>query len=351
LRSILALGMLATGLSGCGGFATPPAVSHSASDAMDRRADRSDKRFAVRGTLYVLTQQQAYPGIAGGLQAYTGYKPRLLGGIDGPASGINSPIAVATDTRGNIFVANGFGDDSCGTCAITEYAKGQYGDVAPVATISDSGWINGVSIDTHGNVYVAGQLPKTTNGVNGVYKYSGGSYGLSRQLDPAHQGSGIALDSQRRIYLSTIGNGYGKKGAVEVFAAGTKGSSHPIGTITGPDSQFFLPQGIAIDASGAIYVAQYDGDAITVYAPGTTNGDATPIRTISGDKTRIAFPSSLSIDKNGNLYVCDAGSPNLVLVFAPGAKKNVAPIEVFTSPPLQYAPLRATVFPESAPGP
>ncbi|HEY1429574.1 MAG TPA: hypothetical protein VGF18_08370, partial [Candidatus Tumulicola sp.] len=164
--------------------------------------------FKIAGRLYVITQQSAYPSIPGGLQGYGGSKPRLLGTIAGPTSEIDSPTAIATDRRGNMFVANGFGDDSCQTCVITEYGKGQYGDVAPMASIRDRvGWTYGIAIDAENDIYIAGQQPQSSDGVNGVYAYKNGSYGRSRQLDLHHEGTGIALDSHKRIYLSTINNG------------------------------------------------------------------------------------------------------------------------------------------------
>jgi hypothetical protein len=352
VRSIVAAGMLATLLAGCGGMTMPSSSPYAANAAIARLAGGSKPGFAIRGKLYAITQQQVYPGIAGGLQAYTGSKPRLLGSVDGPTSDITSPSAVATDRRGEVFVGNGFGDNSCQTCAITEYEKNRYGDVAPMATVRDNvGWTYGLAIDGRNNVYVAGQRPQSSDGRNGVFAFKGGKYSLSRQLDMDHEGTGIALDSKKRIYLATINNGYQEKGALEVFAAGTHGSSSPIGTITGPHTGMSVPHGVAIDSAGDIYVAQFAANSVTVYSANTKNGNATPIRTVVGSATQLQQPASLSFDKAGNLYVCDGGSPYDILVFAPNAEGDAAPVAVLQSPPLQYAPYRATTFPQSSPGP
>jgi hypothetical protein len=54
-----------------------------------------------------------------------------------------------------------------------------------------------------------------------------------------------------------------------------------------------------------------------------------PIREISGSKTTLHNPSGIAVDASGKIYVSDADrSRGRVLVYAAGANGNVAPSQV-----------------------
>lgn len=115
-----------------------------------------------------------------------------------------------------------------------------------------------------------------------------------------------------------------QQGGAEFFgiAEYAPGSGTPARTITPAnsvsDGSF---QGIAIDASGNVYVPDVAG-AVYVYAAGAS-GSATPIRTISGSSTELTGAGKLGFDANGNLWVATGQG---ILEFPPNANGNVAPI-------------------------
>ncbi|HEY1680424.1 MAG TPA: hypothetical protein VGF98_02145 [Candidatus Tumulicola sp.] len=339
---LCAFSLLFIVMSGCSGAATTPVVAARSATAIPN-GHASHSGFSIDGTLYIVELDQVDPSVIGAVQAYTGHKPRLLGTIAGLASGITTPYAIAPDRNGNIFVANGFGDSSCDTCTITEYAKQQYGDVAPLRTIGNVGPVNALYIDRHENIYTAGEAIGSLAGNNAVYHDVNGTYQRTRQLERRRLANGIALDASGRIYLSTSRNGYHGNGAIEVFSAGTHGSARPIGTITGPKTAIFSPSGLAFDQTSNLYVAQVAHASITVYPAGSTNGNIAPLRTIAGPDTTIQYPTALSFDRHGNLYVDDAGR---VLVFAPGAGGDAPPIATLSAPALQHWAVAMTVFPQ-----
>ena len=88
------------------------------------------------------------------------------------------------------------------------------------------------------------------------------------------------------------------------------------------------PSGVAFDAAGRLYTANYGNDSVTVHAPNAQPNDP-PERTIAGPQTGLTDPTSVAVGPDGELYVATF-SPGTVRVFAPGASGDVAPTRVIT---------------------
>ncbi len=178
------------------------------------------------------------------------------------------------------------------------YPAGSNGSVAPSTTI--------IPIDTDG--YLIDQYP-----------YSGG----------------IALDSNKNIYMVSPNGSYLGNGSITVYPAGSNGDATPSAIIsaddyTGSDNTGLgYPSGIVVDSTGRIYVtnAEYYGPGgvigpptVTVYPPGS-NGNVTPIAIIMGANTRLSSPWGIALDSSGNIYVVDDGAdgqgPGSVFVYPP----------------------------------
>jgi sugar lactone lactonase YvrE len=241
-------------------------------------------------------------------------------------TGLSEPQFVAFDANGNIYVTN------WGTASITIYAKGSKGDAAPIATIGGSNTgletPNGIALDASGNIYV------TDSGVGSVFVYSapGKSTGLLNEapIDTItgvttglSSPEGIAVDpTSDNIYVADWG-----ASSVFVYPAlggsgwsGGKYSVAPIDSISGPATDLYSPEGLALDSSHNIYVAD-QGDAcggcggmpasVFVYpalgGSGWSGGtySAAPIDTITGSNTDLYWPEGLALDSSGNIYVAD----------------------------------------------
>jgi sugar lactone lactonase YvrE len=252
--------------------------------------------------------------------------------IEGTATGLSNPRGIGRDAAGNVYVAN------YGTNSVTVYASGSNGNVAPVRTISGSNTqINGpegLTIDGAGSVYVANQTDHKilvfAAGANGnvapARRITGTCTGLNRPM-------GIALDTSGRLYVANLG-AYNSSSTqlVTVYDAGANGNANPLATIAGNATLLDNPLGIAVDGTGYIYVANYgntdggptnSGTRVVVYAPGAS-GNAVPARVITGG---MAEPTGLAVDATGALHV--ANFPfNYLTVFAPGANGPSTPIRI-----------------------
>ena len=268
-----------------------------------------------------------------------------ISSIGGPNTGLAGPNGVALDSSGTIYVANvGRGAPPRGS--ITIYPADADGDVAPTATIAgaNTGLDNpqGVALDSSGNIYVANAIGGASR-FGSVTAYPAGSDGnvaptttVGGPNTGLAQPSGIALDGSGNIFVANTGGGPSHHGSITAYRAGATGDVTPIATLSGANTGLRDPEGIAIDSSGNVLVANFNGNSVTIYAAGG-NGNVSPALVISGAKTGLAEPTGLALDGGGNIYVTDEGvldrGPYSVTVYGVGGSGNIAPIADISGAP------------------
>lgn len=128
--------------------------------------------------------------------------------------------------------------------------------------------------------------------------------------------NGIAIDAQGNLYIADEGNNKIRKitqaGVVTTFA-GIGGSAG--GEIDGPGNiaTFASPEGLAVDATGNVYVADYAGNKIRKIDP---NGFVSTIAGTGvagstdgiGSVAKFNGPMGVAIDGNGILYIADGNN-------------------------------------------
>jgi hypothetical protein len=150
------------------------------------------------------------------------------------------------------------------------------------------------------------------------------------------------------IYVSNAGQAGGPGAAIFVFPESANGPTTPTRKISGPASQLVAPQGVAVDNSGNIYVADSTGGPngngqVDVYAPGSN----VPLRTLGGTLSQIDQPTGIAVDSQGDVFVANdaggsVGGTGSLLEFAPGVGYNTAPIFVYGNGQLS-APVAVTL--------
>ncbi|MES2425606.1 MAG: gliding motility-associated C-terminal domain-containing protein [Bacteroidota bacterium] len=175
-----------------------------------------------------------------------------------------------------------------------------------------------IAIDKSGNLYVGSEntIKKIDpNGVTTTFAGISGVPGLANGnvASATFSGiSGIAIDKDGIMYVADAGNNIIRKittdGTVSTFA-GDGGPTLFDGQ--GIQASFHHPLGIAVDASGNVYVADADNNAIRKITPGgmvttlagkTTHGNADGV----GVAASFYGPAAVAVDLSGNVYVSDS---------------------------------------------
>jgi sugar lactone lactonase YvrE len=206
------------------------------------------------------------------------------------------------------------------------------------ATFSTPG---GVAIDAAGNIYVAdrfshkirkiipladGTCIVSTLAGSGIAANVNGT-GAAASFDIP---SGVAVDASGNVYVADYLNHSIRKitpaGVVSTLAgSGLTGGADGIGTA----ASFNRPSGIAIDTSGNLYVADNLNHSIRKITPtGTVStfaGNGSPGST-DGIGTAASFnqPEAIAIDVSGNMYVADFWNHKIRKITASGIVSTLA---------------------------
>lgn len=147
--------------------------------------------------------------------------------------------------------------------------------------------------------YDNGNLAPYGNYVIKVYATDNGAVPNQpvRQWYSLYSPQGVAVDASGNVYVADTGNNLVRK-------------ILPDGTVTTFASGFYYPMDIAIDGSGNLYVADTGNNAVKKITPG---GIVTTIA------TGFSYPRGIAVDTSGsNIYVADTGSKSVKVVSSGG---------------------------------
>jgi hypothetical protein len=144
--------------------------------------------------------------------------------------------------------------------------------------------------------------------------------------------TGIARDTAGNFYVADTGNQVIRKIAPDLTVTYLAGAVGQIGSVdgSGTAARFAYPWGIAVDASGNVFVADSGNHTIRKITP---SGFVTTLAGLagqagsadgSGSAARFNNPSSIALDASGNLWVTDYLNCTLRKVTSAGVVTTVA---------------------------
>ena len=260
------------------------------------------------------------------------------------APSFNLTTGIATDTKGNIYVANSHNtilkitfSGVVTTLAGTPDVRGRADGIGSAASFI---YPIGIATDGTANVYVADKVSNTIRKITptGMVTTLAGTAGITGHADGIGGNAsfngpvGVATDSTGNVYVADYGNDIIRKvtpnGVVTTLAgmAGTAGDADGIGA----NASFSLPYGIATDSAGNVFVAEMSSHTIRKITPAgvvtTLAGKAGvtgPADGIGAD-ANFFFPHGVATDKAGNVYVADYGNDTIRKITPTGVVTTIA---------------------------
>ncbi len=346
------------GYTGDGSTATTAELYSPFSTAMDKS-----------GNLYIADQannrvRMVTPGGTISTVAGNGTKGYMGDGAAATSAELSSPEGVAIDSSGNLYISDTgnnvirkvSGSNISTFAGENSLGPGYSGD-GGAATAAQFNLPAGIAFDSNGNLYIADSAN------NAIRKVSGGNIStVAGNGTPSYQGDGgvatsatlwnpegVALDSANNLYIADTSNSVIRKvttstGIISTVAGTiTSGFSGDEGPAVG--AQLHYPDGVAVDASGNIYIADRlnsrirmvltSGIIVTIAGEGGAaySGDGGPATNAS-----LFFPTGVMLDGSGNVYVTDNQNEAVrKLIVVPGAP-SIQPGGIITATDFGGAP-------------
>ncbi|MBV8469315.1 MAG: hypothetical protein JOY60_05570 [Burkholderiaceae bacterium] len=262
----------------------------------------------------------------------------------GAAASFRFPTSIAVDSGDNLYVTDA-GNNTIRKITPAGVTSTLAGTADTIGSSDGTGgaasfdYPYGIAIDGSNNLYVTDYSNSTVRKVTpaGVVTTLAGSPGSPGSVDGTGRAAqfiaptGIALDSQGNLYVADYHENNVRKitpaGVVTTLAGQAGVSGHAEGS--GSAATFSAPLGLAVDASGNVFVADSGNNVIrkisssgvvTLFSGSGETGGA------DGSSTSATFnaPFGLAIDASGNLYVSDSGNDTVRKVASNGSVSTLA---------------------------
>jgi hypothetical protein len=266
-----------------------------------------------------------------------------LGSTDaiGDAASFNYSSGVGVDSNGNIYVADSYNNKIrkiTGAGEVTTLAgSGNAGSADGLGIAASFNNPSGVAVDGNGNVYVAdsynNKIRKITASGEVTTVAGSGASGTANGMGSAARfngPSGLAVDQNGTLYVADTENQKIRKitasGVVTNYVgSGISGSTDGTGT----EASFSYPQGVAVDGTGTLYVADTDNQKIRKIEAGgvvSTFAGSGSFGTTDGIRTLASFngPSGVAVDASNNVYVADSGNNKIRKISPTGEVTTLA---------------------------
>jgi hypothetical protein len=271
--------------------------------------------------------------IGGGVTTLAG-NVRVSGTNDGigGAALFDWPSGVAVDRGGTLYVADMYNHTirkmtSEGVVTTLAGLGGVSGSANGTGSAARFYWPFAVALDGSDNLIVADAgndtiRKVTTNGVVTTLAGLAGVLGTNNGIGFAarfNRPSGVAVDSAGNIFVGDYGNHTIRKVTTTGVVTTLAGSGGHPGAAdgTGGAARFYLPNMVAVDSAGNVYVADTGNHTIRKVTSGgvvTTIGGAPRVAGGAdgiGGAANFSSPYGVAVDSTGRVYVADSTTPDI----------------------------------------
>jgi streptogramin lyase len=246
--------------------------------------------------------------------------------LTGAVTSLLTPTGVVRDASGNLFVCD---RDNHRIVKITPagvtsvFAGGSVGFANGTGGAAQFNQPYCITLDASGNFYVGDRINHairkitpagavTTLAGNGTPGNVNGTGNAAQFNEPL----GITVDAAGNVYVADYINGALKKVT-------------PAGVVT---TLMLIPNifGVAADASGNIYCAEYFSHQVTKYS---STGSYTVVAGLlstsgyvdaTGTAARFSIPAGIAVDASGNLYIAETGNHKIRKITSTGVVTTIA---------------------------
>ena len=197
-------------------------------------------------------------------------------------------------------------------------------------TAATLAYLEGVAVDSSGNIFIADtanyvvrEVVKATGNIITVAGIPGQA-GYSGDGGPATEATlagpvGLAVDASGNLFIGDIYDACVRevvKATGDIITYAGTGNLGPIGDGGPATDASLVPEGLAVDASGNLFIADIGnnlvrevvkatGDIITVAGNGTegSGGDGGP-----ATASELSHPQAVAVDAAGNVFIADVGN-------------------------------------------
>jgi Glycoside hydrolase family 44/Immunoglobulin domain/NHL repeat len=309
-----------------------------------RFANPSDVAVDNAGNLFVAdtanhTVRKVTP--AGVVTIFAG-QAGVSGSNDGSSTAtFNRPTGITVDIGGNVYVADTNNNEvrkvtAAGVVSKLAGMAGASGSADGSGSAARFNGPSGIVADTIGNLYVADTLNHTIRKITaaGGVTTIAGAAGASGFVDATGSAArfrgpqGLALDASGNLYVADTNNNAIRKLVTSTgVVTSVAGQTGIAGSTDGANSQaqFHFPSGVAVDSAGNLYIADTDNHSLREI---TASGAVSTLAGLagvsgsadgSGTAARFAFPTGVAADSSGSVYIADTNNDTIRLAFTPAA--------------------------------
>ena len=276
------------------------------------------------------------------IKTYAGNRTDGFSGDGGaPTSAqLDLPLGLALDSSSNLYIVDSVNQRirkiSGGTITtVAGNGTGGYSGDGKAATSAELLYPSAVALDSSGNLYIADtsnhviRMVTTGGTISTIAGDNTGGYagdgGLAVNAELAFP-TGVAVDASGNIYIADSGNNL-----IREVSGGN------INTIVGGGvGGLFLndPETVLVDSSGNLYISDQSGYRVLKFA----NGNLTVLAGngnigFSGDNgpaidAELDEPSGIALDSHGYLYICDTINSRIRKVSPQGVITTIAGVGV-----------------------